>query len=527
MELPPDFDGDAPQTNQVLEDGTRTWAPSAQDTDFLDTAPDECPRESMRKGLDIFLRLSRGERLKRQMDTLNFLQDFTQVAGLDIAPHVALRITVASEDKTAEDWYATHFLGREEAEKGYPRLCDKVFVEEPMEEDAERESSPRDMSEGARAAGEEGGTGFHASALEFTPEEDVTLVGADRESHRIHGAEARLGGLRLGETLQLPCRPLSAQTHEEVRSRLSSGRESLERRGASGKEASLLARVRENSTQEESDREADDFKTREGLETSGEVLGYFVRKWRSKVDGEQTCADLDERLRAHPPYAPPSVSPVAPGSKMEVMKASTIFGVGARKEFVFRSGSRQETPHKTFQLWRLRSRGWRRKPGRSLRVYGRGANTTSPTRTRSSGGFWPKSTTPRASQIWQALRPRTPQPWQIWWAALHFAPRAIRRTSKPTCTTAQLLSASERRARPSRSTWRSASQRRAGSDATSLSTKSSKVKPLSKSSTQRNSPCASPRTPSATRCFTQRFPCNCASSSSRASRRTGASATSN
>jgi hypothetical protein len=293
----------------------------------------------MRKALDIFLRLGRGERLKRQKDTLNFLQDFTQVAGSDIAPHVALRITVASEDKAAEDWYATHFLGGEEAEKGYPRLRDKVLVEEPMEEDAERESSPHDMSKGARAAGEEeGGTGFHASALEFTPEEDVTLVGADRESRRIHGAEARLGGLHLGETLQLPRRPQTTQTHEEVRSRLSNGRESLERRGPSGKEASLLARVREDSTQEESDREANDFETREGLETIGEVLGYFVPKWRSKVDGEQTCADLDERLRAHPPYAPPSSPPVAPDSKMEVMKASTIFGAGARKEFVFRKG---------------------------------------------------------------------------------------------------------------------------------------------------------------------------------------------
>jgi hypothetical protein len=339
MELPPDFDGDAPQTNQVLENGTGTWAPSAQDTDFLDTAPDECPRKSMRKALDIFLRLSRGKRLKRQKDTLNFFQDFTQGAGSDIAPHVVLRLTVASEDKTAEDWYATHFLGGEEAEKGYPRLRDKVLVKEPMEEDSERESSPHDMSEGARAAGEEeGGTGFHASALEFTPEEDVTLVGADRESRRIHGAEARLGGLRLGETLQLPRRPQTAQTHEEVRLRLSSGRESLERRGASGKEASLLARVREDNTQEESDREADDFETREGLETIGEVLGYFVRKWRSKVDGEQTCANLDECLRAHPPYAPPSSPPVAPDSKMEVMKASTIFGAGARKEFVFRKG---------------------------------------------------------------------------------------------------------------------------------------------------------------------------------------------
>jgi hypothetical protein len=128
--------------------------------------------------------------------------------------------------------------------------------------------------------------------------------------NRLH--DTRLGGLRLGETLQLPRRPPTAQTHEEVRSRLSRGRESLERRGASGKEASLLTRVRKDNTREESDREADDFETREGLETSGQALGYFVRKWRSIVDGEQTCAVLDERLRAHPPYAPSSIPPVAP-----------------------------------------------------------------------------------------------------------------------------------------------------------------------------------------------------------------------
>jgi hypothetical protein len=191
------------------------------------------------------LRLSRGERLKRQRDTLNFLQDFTQVAGPDIAPHVALRIAVASEDKTAEDWYATNFLGAEEAEKGYPRLRDKVLVKEPMEEDPERESSPHDMSKGARAAEEEESvTGFHASALEFTREGHDTLVGADQESRRIHGAEARFGGLRLRETLQLSRRPQTAQTHEEVGSRLSSGRESLERRGASVTAACAATHVR-------------------------------------------------------------------------------------------------------------------------------------------------------------------------------------------------------------------------------------------------------------------------------------------
>jgi hypothetical protein len=249
MELPPDFDGDAPQTNKVLEDGTGTWAPAAQNMDFFDTAPDECPRESMYKALEIFLRLGKEERHKRLVDTLNFLQDFTQLSGSELAPHVVLRIAVAAEDKPAEDWYATHFLGEEEREKGFQRLREKVLVEEPMEEDAERENIAHDMSKSARA-GEEGGTGFHASELEFTQEEDETLVGADLESRMIYGAEARLGGLRLGETQQLPRRPQTAQTHDEVRSRLSSGRECLEHRGASGKEASLLARVRESSTQE-------------------------------------------------------------------------------------------------------------------------------------------------------------------------------------------------------------------------------------------------------------------------------------
>jgi hypothetical protein len=151
MELPPDFDEDAPQTNQVLEDGTGTWAPATQDMDFLDTAPDECPRESMYKALEIFLRLGKEERHKRQVDTLNFLRDFTQLSGLELAPHVVLRIAVAAEDKPAEDWYATHFLGEEEREKGFPRLREKVLVEEPMEEDAERENTAHDMSESARA----------------------------------------------------------------------------------------------------------------------------------------------------------------------------------------------------------------------------------------------------------------------------------------------------------------------------------------------------------------------------------------
>jgi hypothetical protein len=120
--------------------------------------------------------------------------------------------------------------------------------------------------------------------------------------------------------------------------RLSTERESLGRRGASGKEASLLAQVWENSAQEESDREADDFVTHEGVETTGQVLGYFVRKWRRKADGDQTCADLDGLFSAHPPYAPTPTPAVEPDPKMDVLKARNIFGGSAKREFVFRKG---------------------------------------------------------------------------------------------------------------------------------------------------------------------------------------------
>jgi hypothetical protein len=247
-----------------------------------------------------------------------------------------MRIAVAAEDKPAEEWYATHFLSKEEIEKGFPRLRERVFVEAALEEDAEREASDH-MSEDA-AGGEEGGTGFHAGALGFTREDDETLASANLESLRLSGAEGDLRGLRLGEGQDLPRRPQTARTHEEVRSRLSTERESLGRRGASGKEASLLAQVRENNAQEESDREADDFVTHEGVETTGQVLEYFVRKWRRKADGVQTCADLDGLLSAHPPYAPTPTPAVESDPKMDVLKARSIFEGSARREFVFRKG---------------------------------------------------------------------------------------------------------------------------------------------------------------------------------------------
>jgi hypothetical protein len=156
--LPPDFDGDPPQTNQDLGEGTGTWAPAAQDTDFLDRAPDGSPRESMRRALQVFPRLGKEERMKRPMDTLKFLQEFADLSPGDLAPHVVMRIAVAAEDKPAEEWYATHFLSEEEIEKGFPRLRERVVVEEAMDEDAKREASNH-MSEGA-AREEEGGTGF-------------------------------------------------------------------------------------------------------------------------------------------------------------------------------------------------------------------------------------------------------------------------------------------------------------------------------------------------------------------------------
>jgi hypothetical protein len=161
--LPPDFDGYPPQTNQDLGDGTGTWAPAAQDTDFLDPEPDGCPRESMRRALQVFLRLGKEERMKRPMDTLKFLQEFADLSPGDLAPHVVMRIAVAVEDKPAEKWYATHFLSEEEIEKGFPRLRKRVFVKAALIEDAEREASDH-MSEDA-TGGEEGGTGFHAGAL--------------------------------------------------------------------------------------------------------------------------------------------------------------------------------------------------------------------------------------------------------------------------------------------------------------------------------------------------------------------------
>jgi hypothetical protein len=102
--------------------------------------------------------------------------------------------------------------------------------------------------------------------------------------------------------------------------------------------ASVLVAIRESSAQEQLDQEADEFETGNGLETTGQVLGYFVRKWRRKVDENQTCADLDQRLSAHPPYAPPPPPAVEQDPKMDVIKARSIFGGGAKREFVFRKG---------------------------------------------------------------------------------------------------------------------------------------------------------------------------------------------
>jgi hypothetical protein len=189
-------------------------------------------------------------------------------------------------------------------------------------------------------------------------------------------------------------------------------------------------------TQEESDREADDFQTHEGLETIGEVLGYFVRKWRSKVDGEQTCADLDKRLRLHAPYPPPSIPSVAPDSKMEVMKASTIFGAGARKEFVFRKGVQTtNAPQNAPALEAVLA--WLAEKARTVPESVReGSRYYFPYTHKVFRRLLAEIYNPTRVANLAGPAPRTPQPWQIWWAVSHFAPRAICRTLKPTCTTA-------------------------------------------------------------------------------------------
>jgi hypothetical protein len=292
--VPPDFDGAPPRTRGDLGDGTGTWAPNPQDTDFLDRAPDDCLREPMLRALDIFLRLSREERVQRTTDTYRFIRDYTQIGEQELASHVVIRVTVAQEDKEAENWYADNVLSEAEMNEDFPCLRARVYNEQPMEEEEEeeREDFAQDMSEGAE--GEEGGgTGFHPGALGFTQEDKETLAIADLGSRELSRTEEGLRGLRLGEGQELPQRPQTAKTHQEVRSRLSAGRESLGRTGASGKEASILAQVRKSSAQEQSDREADDFETAEGVETVGQVLGHYVRKWRRKEHEHQSCADLD------------------------------------------------------------------------------------------------------------------------------------------------------------------------------------------------------------------------------------------
>jgi hypothetical protein len=154
---------------------------------------------------------------------------------------------------------ADNVLSEAEMKENFPGLRARVYNEQPMEEE-EREDFAQGMSEGAEGE-EEGGTCFHPGALEFTQEDEETMAIADLGSRKLSGTEGGLRGLRLGEGQELPRRPHTAKTHQEVRSRLSAGRESLGRTGASGKETSLLAQVRESSAQEQLDREADVFET--------------------------------------------------------------------------------------------------------------------------------------------------------------------------------------------------------------------------------------------------------------------------
>jgi hypothetical protein len=186
-----------------LEDGTRTWAPAPQDTDFLDRAPDECPREPMLRARNIFLRLSAADRAQRMGDTYKFVRDYTGIGEQDIAPHVVVCIAVAQEDKEAEDWSAKNVLGPAEMTIGFPQLRARVYIAQPMKEGEREEYAPDISDEAAKG----GGTGFHAGALGFTQEDVDAMAAADLELRRIHGAEVRLGGLRLREAQALPRRP--------------------------------------------------------------------------------------------------------------------------------------------------------------------------------------------------------------------------------------------------------------------------------------------------------------------------------
>jgi hypothetical protein len=117
--FPPDFDGAPPRERGDLGDGTGTWAPNPQDTDFLDRVPDDCPHEPMLRALGIFLRLSRETRLQRTTETYTFIWEYTQLGEHELTPHVVVRMTVAHEDKHVENWYATNILGDAEGKNNF------------------------------------------------------------------------------------------------------------------------------------------------------------------------------------------------------------------------------------------------------------------------------------------------------------------------------------------------------------------------------------------------------------------------
>jgi hypothetical protein len=331
-------------TSKMGADSQGRWAPDPQDADFLDYAPDECPRGAMREALTNFLELDADTRAAQQRETYDMIQQITGLSSEDLAPHVMARITVTRGQQEAEDWYAEAFLGKEQLAKDYPRLRTGVCVAEFTDAVGGALLGSEEPMEGAHDGGEGGGDSDEG--MEFTPEDDEEIAGAHDTS--LHVADARDTALGTneprasGQTMGPPrLRPRTARTHEEVISRVSSGKAdtssavpSTVKGGARWHDPDPDAR--EDRVQAESDQEADDFQEGEGKETASEVPAHYILRWRRKGESDQTCQNLDELFLDHPPHGPAQPPAPSPERQMDVMRARIIFGT--TKEFVFRQG---------------------------------------------------------------------------------------------------------------------------------------------------------------------------------------------
>jgi hypothetical protein len=163
------------------------WAPDPQDADFLDYAPDECPRGAMREALTNFLELDADARAAQQRETYDIFQQITGLPSEDLAPHVMACITVTRGQQEAEDWYAEAFLGEEQLAKDYPRLRAGVRAADFTDAAGGELLGSEEPMEGSHDQGEGGGDS--EEGMEFTPEDDEEIAGAHDTS--LHVANAR------------------------------------------------------------------------------------------------------------------------------------------------------------------------------------------------------------------------------------------------------------------------------------------------------------------------------------------------